>query len=796
MSSRLTSAQIIALGEYLGPDFDPTTLTVSQLLGVLGYHNIAYPTPYSKPKLVQRFEEEIKTKATKLKKERLKKANSIASDDGITDGLTGKPLGKAPAPRRSSRRLSKITAVTTDEELSPVRAEPVKRRRSSAQPVLAGATNRRKAHTEVNTIHESESEAEELPMKKVGRTKKKADAGSQARRVSIEEDSGWEDNNIFQSGAEDSSPVRPSPAQTKASRKSIGARKSRKSFSAPPQSSPPSSPIRPKTSHLQPSFSPQAAEFKPDLPFVPVREFRFPPPSPLAKPLKKPSQEDTGILKQEVEKVEETQQLVEESQSVEAEAKAEEQPHADEQVEAVSQRIAESVEALRHQPRLPAEKPSWFLRVICVGLLSTLAYHIHDYKTRSAAIGYCDAGSRTSRVLEEVKAHRLLAKECNRANRTTLYPLGDTTDRQDLTSCPLPSLIPLPEPESCTPCPEHASCSQFSVTCDTGYLLHPNPLVFFLPTPPSSSNLSLTSASSPAEFVWGTLFDSLNGLPGFGSVALPPRCWEDPNRKRHIGALGKAIEATLGKERGRRMCTSDTATQSHVKESDGGEARKWGVELLKLRETMRKKTSMNLLPAFEDTFNEAIQQLTQWGGIIIGEDSEGYRYLAHKTPEFTWDCAVIIKAREAWAEWKSTVFAFFATIFITFLARIRYVRNKAESRRIGELVQVALDTLRNQEIAHHTDPVTTPQPYLSSLQLRDLILQEEHSITARRRLWDQVERVVEGNANVRVNLEEVEVGDELRVWRWVGSSRGRHIEGTESNAPSPFASPRTPAHRS
>ncbi len=94
MTSKLTSAQIISLGEYLGPDFDPTSLTVSQLLGILGYHNVTYPTPYSKSKLVQRFEEEIKAKATRLKKDRLKKANSIASDDGITDGLTGKPLGK------------------------------------------------------------------------------------------------------------------------------------------------------------------------------------------------------------------------------------------------------------------------------------------------------------------------------------------------------------------------------------------------------------------------------------------------------------------------------------------------------------------------------------------------------------------------------------------------------------------------------------------------------------------------------------------------------------------------------
>ena len=92
--SRLTSAQVISLGEYLGPDFDPNSLTVSQLLGVLGYHNVKYPTPYTKTKLVQVFNAEIKSRASKFKKERLKKENSIPNDDGITDGLTGEPLNK------------------------------------------------------------------------------------------------------------------------------------------------------------------------------------------------------------------------------------------------------------------------------------------------------------------------------------------------------------------------------------------------------------------------------------------------------------------------------------------------------------------------------------------------------------------------------------------------------------------------------------------------------------------------------------------------------------------------------
>jgi hypothetical protein len=92
--SRLTATEIIAQGAYLRADFEPSSLTVSQLLGVLSYHDIPYPSPYSKPKLVQLFNDEIKSKTSTFTKERLLKENSIASDDGITDGVTGKPLSR------------------------------------------------------------------------------------------------------------------------------------------------------------------------------------------------------------------------------------------------------------------------------------------------------------------------------------------------------------------------------------------------------------------------------------------------------------------------------------------------------------------------------------------------------------------------------------------------------------------------------------------------------------------------------------------------------------------------------
>jgi hypothetical protein len=152
---------------------------------------------------------------------------------------------------------------------------------------------------------------------------------------------------------------------------------------------------------------------------------------------------------------------------------------------------------------------------------------------------------------------------------------------------------------------------------------------------------------------------------------------------------------------------------------------------------------------------------------------------------------MLVKSRELWDAWRRTVLGgsflisrticqwdtkfvcrtvFILAALVALAIRIRMTQKQKESRRIAGLVQVALDTLRNQEFAHYTDPINAPEPYLSSIQLRDLVLQDEHSVNARRKLWEKVEGVVESNTNVRANLEEIEGGDEMRVWRWVGST--------------------------
>src|SRR5882672_4952772 len=109
-------------------------------------------------------------------------------------------------------------------------------------------------------------------------------------------------------------------------------------------------------------------------------------------------------------------------------------------------------------------------------------------------------------------------------------------------------------------------------------------------------------------------------------------------------------------------------------------------------------------------------------------------------------------------------------VLLIFYLRAQMAARKAENNRVAELVQIALDTLRNQEMNYYADPATYLHPYIPSLQLRDLVLQDELSIPVRMKLWNKVERIVEGNTNVRASLEELRSGEEARVWRWVGSS--------------------------
>ncbi|KAJ7582750.1 Man1-Src1p-C-terminal domain-containing protein [Mycena floridula] len=761
MSRSLTASQVVSQGDYLESDFDPTSLTVSQLLGVLSFHSIEYKAPYSKGKLVQLFNEQIRPKASKFKKERIKKENSIASDEGITDGLTGQLINPGQV-RRSSRRLSRAPS----EDPEPSLPEPPKRRRSSAEPSLGRPVRSSKVSpNQPIVLEESEPEEDLPPVRKVGRSKKTAQAaGPQSRRVSQAEDSGWEDNNIFQSGAESSSPARPSPV-----RKPRLSRP-RKSMSAPPQISPPASPVVP--SHLRRDPLPQV-KFEPDLP--PAARLMSPRFSNAPHVVEKYEGMPTAFDFKHEEQLDEADELnlraEEDAEEFEPQDMGEaesEYTEDDAKVIAIQRRLGGEVSV---SPTRPKSSSSWIVRVVKFLLLLSVTAATVIYKSSSAPIGYCETGSNTNKELENLRSWRLAAEACNRENRTLLYPRGDDTP------CPSPPLPVGLIPDSCTPCPKHAKCTQFGFTCDKGYMLSsPTPL-FLLPPISSPSEITVSRNMSPSQAAWKAISFLTDGLPLVGSIGLRPSCVEDPKRKLHISILGKRIEATLGNERGRRLCSGQFSDKD-IPAREGGEGKQWGLEMSELRQIMRppKVQDYEKVQDYDDTFNDSVKQLLNWGGVTMTEDSKGTRYLARNEADLTWNCKLIITARDAWVEWRTYLTGLLGLLLFAYYVRVRRASGSVESQRVAGLVNVALDTLRKQELDHYTDPINTPQAYLPSLQLRDLIMQDEHRVSTRRRIWDQVERIVESNANVRVNLEEVQGGDELRVWRWVGGGRKSMIQ--------------------
>ena len=275
-----------------------------------------------------------------------------------------------------------------------------------------------------------------------------------------------------------------------------------------------------------------------------------------------------------------------------------EEPEESKQTNAISRIIAEGGTVVRRPESSSGGFPVFRLLFLLFAVLPSAWFGLLPYKADSASIGYCDAGKATNDVLEGFRAKRAAIEACNRENRTTLYVLPaaaasgvpDETREQerDEPECPYPPLMPAPD--SCTPCPEHATCTAHSVECNSGYIIRLHPLLSLLPIPVTNSTpVSQDKISAPVKAILDAVSVGLDGMPGMGSVALPPRCVVDPRRRRHIGVLGKAIESALGQERGRRLCAGDPPL---VKEEDGGEAKRWGIEVAKLKERTKRNISV------------------------------------------------------------------------------------------------------------------------------------------------------------------------------------------------------------
>lgn len=376
------------------------------------------------------------------------------------------------------------------------------------------------------------------------------------------------------------------------SRKSVAVRKARTSMSAPPQASPFSSPPKtPFSPDLQ--RSPPQSKFEPELPSMISRPPRISTPrervdfSPIEHQ-SRPSPSPRFTNKVEAYGLDRDVNTGAYDEQTPAESQSDGVGEPDSSEVAVPSRMADGNQLIRRRPAPPLERSrSRFMTVIYLIAIFVTSYLVKQYKDESSAIGYCDTGCSTNQALQDLEARREAVEASNKDNRTILYlpsVLTDTGLFEDGIPCPTLPFLSTLHPSTCAPCPEFASCTQHSVVCNPGYVLRPHPLLGLLSP--------FGSVTPLLESIWSLIADVTNGLPGLGPVAFPPRCAEDPKRKRNIGALGKAIEALLGQERGRLVCSGERSGREMLSDSEGGEAKKWGLEVERLREVMKRKTAV------------------------------------------------------------------------------------------------------------------------------------------------------------------------------------------------------------
>ena len=427
--------------------------------------------------------------------------------------------------------------------------------------------------------------------------------------------------------------MRPSPVRPRARKSSVPARpapKSRKSMSAPPQVFP-LSPTKDKgkSREFATPVKPPESAFEPELPdSVLVRRQLS-----IVPDMKEDSSDEAELIPSQAEPTS-TTDFVDDA-AVGADIPSDEemddqgsQEIADDGVVAVAQRISEGGRVVKRATHAESPRPQWSLRILLAVLLVSACGAIVQYKQESMAIGFCDTGKSTNTVLDGMRTRRAAIESCNRENRTTLFledstssvpppkptatPAGEASDESAVELCPPPPLLPYVQPDECTPCPKHGTCTPNSVTCDTGYILRPHPILTPLPLPITLKEGGLQSferplhkfdASDIPHLLYSLISSGLDGLPSLGPVAVPPRCVEDPRRKRHIGSLGRAIESMLANERGRRLCEG---VNVGLPEGDAAvEAQRWGMDVEKLREHFKGKTTVRptagSLPLATDT---------------------------------------------------------------------------------------------------------------------------------------------------------------------------------------------------
>ncbi|KAL1922895.1 uncharacterized protein VTP21DRAFT_9271 [Calcarisporiella thermophila] len=364
----------------------------------------------------------------------------------------------------------------------------------------------------------------------------------------------------------------------------------------------------------------------------------------------------------------------------------------------------------RRSSPLVIEKEEYSLSSIwLVVLFILLAYGLY-YRNARFAAGYCDSDVAGSTPLQDpVK------------NDTLLHSISA-------------HLRP-----SCIPCPEHATCRDGHFACDENFVEKSHP------------------------FSFGKL------LP------LAPTCVPDITKQMYVQYIVDVVRGELAKHAGQVKCGYVRPPKEAIDAAEDIEQNyvlQYGIPAETLRKTMHEVFS-TMTPAlsefeFDKYWRLAMLDLSQRRDKVSVGLFDGERWLASLEPSLPFACRVKYAFINALLAHTNALLGTLGAVMGVLILRKELARRSRDALIVRGLVESAFRRLEEQERLHYVDPVQYSQSGLAVAHLRDALLADEHDPKRRNALWTRVQRIVEGNSNVRAITSEVR-GEQHRVWMWVGA---------------------------
>lgn len=116
-------------------------------------------------------------------------------------------------------------------------------------------------------------------------------------------------------------------------------------------------------------------------------------------------------------------------------------------------------------------------------------------------------------------------------------------------------------------------------------------------------------------------------------------------------------------------------------------------------------------------------------------------------------------------EYKEIFIGLILINIIIFSIKTKYERYQLKKEKIETLYRETLQKLQKQRKLSKSS--TELPGYISSIQLRDLILSNESNLKNKLEIWKKIISKIELNTNVKSETIE-HFGEVMKVWEWIG----------------------------